>query len=110
MKIGGIKIYEITPEALDYYRKNTRNNFNKPEGVVVLKLSRNIHLAHKEKRLTETIYTYGDLRIVTKRGKIVALNNSPSNKVKGWAEDALEYDRVSKLLGIRDNKFKNKVK
>ena len=55
MKIGGIKIYEITPEALDYYRKKTKHNLYKPEGVVVPKLSRNIHLAHKEKRLTETI-------------------------------------------------------
>ena len=110
MKIGDIKIYEITPEALDYYRKNTRGNENKPEGVVVLKLSRNIHLAHKEKRLTETIYTYGDLRIVTKRGKIVELNNHPSNKPQGWEEDMHEYNRVSKLLGIKDNKFKKKYK
>ena len=110
MKIGDIKIYEITPEALDYYRKNTKGNENKPEGVVVLKLSRNIHLAHKEKKLSETIYTYGNLRIVTRLGKIIEINNSPNNKVKGWVEDMQEYNRVSKLLGIRDNKFKNQYR
>ena len=110
MRIGGIKIYEITPEALDYYRKNTKGNYHKPEGVVVLKLSRNIHLAHKEKKLSETIYTYGNLRIVTRLGKIIEISNSPNNKVKGWVEDMQEYNRVSKLLGIRDNKFKSQYR
>lgn len=107
LKIGDIKIYEITPEALDYYRKNTKGNQYKPEGVVVLKLSRNIHLAHKEKKLSETIYTYGNLRIVTRLGKIIELSNSRDNKIEGWKEDKEEYNRISKLLGIRDNKFKN---
>ena len=76
MRIGDVKIYEITPEALDYYRKNTKGNLYKPEGVVILKLSRNIHLAHKEKRLFEKIYTYGDLKITTRMGKIIELSLS----------------------------------
>ena len=108
MKIGDIKIFEITPEALDYYRKNTLNNSNKPEWVVVMKLARNIHLAHKQKKLSETIYTYGNLKIVTRLGKIVELNNSPDNEIEGWKLDKKEYRRISKLLGIKDDKFKKK--
>ena len=108
MKIGDIKIYEITPEALDYYRKKTLNNKNKPEWVVVMKLARNIHLAHKQKKLTETVYTYGNLKIVTRLDKIVELSNHPDNMVKGWKVDKKEYSRISKLLGIKDDKFKKK--
>lgn len=101
MRIGGVKLYEITPEALDYYRKNTRDNYNKPEGVIVMKLARNIHLAHKQKKLSETIYTYGNLKIVTKFGKITEISNSPENKIEGWQSDRNEFHRISKLLGLR---------
>ena len=106
MKVGDIKIYEVTPEALDYYRKHTKGNQNQPEGVVVMKLARNIHLGHKQKKLSETIYTYGNLKIVTRLGKIVELSNHPDNKIKDWTPNMEEYRRVSKQLGIPD--YKNK--
>ena len=106
MKVGDIKIYEITPEALDYYRKHVKGNQNQPEGVVVMKLARNIHLGHKQKKLSETIYTYGYLKIVTRLGKIVEISNHPDNQVDEWTPNMNEYKRVSKLLGIPD--YKNK--
>lgn len=108
MKIQDIKIYEITPEALDYYRNNVKGNYRTPEAVVIMKLSRNIMLAEKEKRLLETIYTYGNLRIVTKRDKIVEIDNHPRNMKPTWRIDVAEKKRINKVLGIREDRYKKK--
>ena len=109
MKIGDVKIYELTPDVLSYYKKNVKGNQGISEGQATLKLSRNIKLAkwlnYDFTKVTST-YVYGNMKITVRGNKVIALHNSMENAQKDWQCDKKEYQRINKLLGIADDKFK----
>ena len=115
MKIKGIKIYDLSGEAYRKYIKEVKGNKHKSPHQVQLKLSRNIHLAAKIIKLKhflkgEQVFIYGNLKIIVKGEEIVDIENFTKETVEGWEKDEAEYIRVSRLLGIRDNKFSKKKK
>lgn len=108
MKVGDVKIYELTPDVLNYYKKNVKGNEATSEGQAVMKLARNIKLAkflqYDVMRMC-SVYVYGNMKITTRVNRIIELHNDQGNAQKDWALDKKEYQRINKLLGITDDKF-----
>ena len=101
MKIGDVRIYEVTESALQEYRQNVKGNGNTSHGEATLKLSRNIKLAKdKDRKHLTVIHKYGNLHIYTVFDKIVKIVNHKDNSVQ-FHLDKKEYYRIGKLLGIR---------
>lgn len=54
-----------------------------------------------EKQIGNKVYLYGNLQIVTRRGKVVHIwNNKGANNNSDWELDQVKYDELSKELGI----------
>lgn len=106
MKVKDVKLYEVSDEALDYYRKNIKGNKYISHGEAALKLARNIKLATKRRiGLFRNVFEYGSLHIYTVFGKIVEIKNNRGQPFESWKFDKKEYIRISKLLGIKNCKF-----
>jgi hypothetical protein len=79
----------------------------------MLKLNRNVLLAVERKNIKNTLkcrheYIYGYMRIITRFGTIIDVENHINDPIPTWKKDEKMYDQISKQLGIYDNKFKKR--
>jgi len=113
LRVNGVKIYKISPQAKSYYRYDVKGNDALDDQQIAYKLSRNILLAHKvksKKWFGRQSYIYGNLKIDVRWNTIVSIYNHPSNLVPTWKLNEKDYIELNKRLGIKDCKFKKKTK
>lgn len=111
-----IKLLEITNEALSQYREEVNGNKYITLEQAQRKLTRNVKLVrdYAPERVTSkwlgliVTYSYGNLDIVVKRGKVISIVNNKGQQCN-WHPNKQEYIRLCKQLGIEDNKFKKVV-
>ena len=85
------------------YRESKGNKFLSQEDIVN-KMTRNMLLVHKPKRINvgvneSLIFFYGALRIIYSNGTIHNIHNK-SNYPKRWQKDKEKYAYYSKILGV----------
>lgn len=107
-----MELLKLSESAFEYYKKNVKGNENITLDMARRKLTRNTLLAAKTSTLADKLklqqeYVYGCLRIVVRFGTIVKLENHVP-QVPGWKVNKKEYIRLSKILGIPQDKFKKR--
>lgn len=110
-----MKLFNLKKSAYEYYRLNTRDNENTSFELAQKKLTRNIHLAAKKESVSNTLklqqeYIYGNMKIIVRFGAIVEIDNNPKHAIDGWYLNRKKYIKLSKELGIDDNKFNKPMK
>lgn len=85
------------------YRESKGNKFLSQEDIVN-KMTRNMLLVHKPKRINVganecLIFFYGALRIIYSNGTVHNIHNK-SDYPKRWQKDKDKYDYFSKILGV----------
>lgn len=110
-----MRLLNLKESAYQTYRLTVRGNETISFDQARLKLNRNVLLAVERKSLKNTLkckheYIYGCLKIVVRFGRIIDVENRINDPIPGWECDRNEYERISKQLGIYDNKFKQNVK
>lgn len=105
-----MKVFKLTEKALKYYQTTVRGNKDVNADQAARKLSRNIQLVKEmaperiKTSILGTTYSYGNLDITVRLGKIVHIKNS-------WTEsndfhiNENRYIELSDLLEIEDCKF-----
>lgn len=110
-----MKLLKLSQDMYEVYRKTVKGNEHTSLDQARRKLTRNVLLAKEvsswlQKLIGKSIYLYGNLHIAVQFGKVVALENHYGNANGDWKLDKKEYIRLSKELGITDNKFAKKKK
>lgn len=110
-----IKLLEITDEALEQYRSQVNGNAYTTKEQAVKKLTRNYILVRDyaperiNRKLFSKVYSYGNLDMEIRFGKIIKIENHRGRPQDNWHPNKQEYIRLCKLLGIEDNKYTVKV-
>ena len=108
MKIGDVRIYKVSKNAKEDYRRNVKGNEHTEDDQIRLKLARNIYLATEEKLSAfKKVYKYGSLHITTYFDWVINIKNYQPVP-KEWRFNKKAYFRVTSLLEIKDNKFESK--
>lgn len=110
-----MRLLNLKESAFNQYREQVKGNTNISFDQARRKLTRNILLAAERKRLKNFIrcqqeWIYGNLKIIVRFGTIIEIENHIKDIVPGWTLDQQKYERISKELGIYENKFKQNVK
>lgn len=106
MNINNIQVYDITPNALEYYRKNARRGANSELEAVKRKLSALIYNSMKSEKLDEeiTLYYYNRFRMyVNETDKIIIWTYWKYDENEGrWLHKYEQQDltKTFKLLGL----------
>ncbi len=108
--------FELTPKAYEQYKQQVKGNERIPWDQAEKKLNRNILLVQEadskytEKKLFTTTYSYGNLKVKVRFGKIIDIENH-KGKPTDWHTKPRRYEELSRQLGILDYKKRsNKIK
>lgn len=110
-----MKLLNLKESAYEQYRLTVKGNETISFEQARKKLTRNVHCAAERKSLKNASrlqyeYIYGCLRIIVRFGTIIEIENYIQDIVPDWKLDQNEYERISRELGIYDNKFKQNAK
>jgi hypothetical protein len=95
------------------YKLTVKGNMNVSFDQARRKLTRNILLAAERKSLKNTLkrrreFIYGNMRIIVKSGTIIEIENYIIDVVPNWTKDEEKYERITKELGIHEDKNKKR--
>ncbi len=99
--------FELTPKAYAQYKQQVKGNEKVPWDQAEKKLNRNILLVQEadpkytEKKLFSKIYSYGNLKVKVRFGKIVSIENHKGEPTD-WHTKPRRYEELSRQLGILD--------
>jgi hypothetical protein len=109
---------KLTQESYNVYRESVKGNEDITLDQAARKVSRNCHYVRdKEKGKVvkngwfTTTYSYGNLDIVVRWGKVLSISNKKGNGVT-MNIDRKYYNELSSLYGVepKHNKFRHKSK
>jgi hypothetical protein len=112
------KLLKLTEQAYKDYSETVKGNQHITLDQAARKISRNCHYVRdKEKGMVvksgwfETTYSYGNLDIVVRFGKVLSISNRKGNGVT-MNIDRKYYNELSELYGVdpKHNKFRHKKK
>jgi hypothetical protein len=108
-----LKLLNLKESAYQQYRLTVKGNETISFDQAMLKLNRNVLLAVERKSIKNTlkckrVYIYGCMRIITRFGTIIDIENHINDPIPNWKKDEKKYDQISKQLGIYQNKFKKR--
>lgn len=109
-----IKIYGLSWQAFQEYRKTVKGNRYTSYEVTQKKLSRNVACGVKRWKLLNWLlrreeYVYGAMKILVRDDEIIKVVNHIKDPIKGWKKDYQKYIRISKALRIPYNKDRDQV-
>ncbi|WP_144509890.1 hypothetical protein [Bacillus sp. FJAT-22090] len=85
------------------YTATVNGNENTTHRQTILKMKRNIQLAHQSERPDGSIhYKYGSLHFIVANGRVVWMQNNCKPE-KGWKRDDHLYLKLNKELGIEED-------
>lgn len=105
-----MKLLGVSRRSLNQYRTTVRGNETTVKDQVKRKLTRNVDCANEIEHPSEfqrfigtKLYTYGNLHITVRWGKVVNIKNHEGGyHFKSWKKDMKKYKRLTKELGILD--------
>ncbi|QJI52402.1 hypothetical protein [Psychrobacillus phage Perkons] len=105
-----MKLLRVSGKALNSYRKSVKGNEFTTKDQARRKLTRNVALANEVLHKSEfqrfigtKVYTYGNLHITVRFGKVVEIvNHSGGHHYKSWKKDMKKYAKLTKELNITD--------
>ncbi|MCA1021557.1 hypothetical protein [Halobacillus litoralis] len=104
-----MELLEFKPGVFEDYQQSVKNAENVSEDQARRKMTRNMLLAHKAKKIEgkDQLYVYGYLWFWVKGNMIMGVKNGMPPEY-GWVKDQKRYEELNKQLGIIDDRAESK--